>query len=66
MVLKCQTETVNLTSHLAIFYQSSTEGTNFRIMFICLTCVYRAGFVLCSTCVGLDVEKSPEVTLCSG
>ena len=33
-------------------------------MFICLTFVKWACFVLYSTCVGFDLMKSPEVTLC--
>ena len=38
-------------SFIAIFYESNTEGTNFRIVFYV--------YVMCMFC------KSPEVTLCS-
>ena len=47
-----------------LFYESNTEGANFRIVFICFTFVTRASFVVYSTCVRFDLVKSPEVTLC--
>ena len=34
----------HLLTLFAIFYETNTEGTNFRIMFVCF--VYYAGFVL--------------------
>ena len=45
-------------------YASNTEGTNFRIMFICVMFVKCACFVLYSFLVRLDLVKSPEVTQC--
>ena len=53
-----------LTLFAFFFYRSNTEGTNFRIMFICFTFVKCAYFVLYSTCVRFYFMKSPEVTLC--
>ena len=54
LVLKRQTEMVNGTRisnlYLPLFYENNTEGTNFRIMFICFTFEKCACFVLYVFC----------------
>ena len=54
----------HLLTLVVMFYKSNTEGTNFRIIFVCFAFVYCACFVLCSTVAGLELVKRPEVTLC--
>ena len=53
----------HLLTLFASYYENNTEGTNFRIMFICFTFVKCACFVLYSTCVRFSLVKSPEATL---
>ena len=68
LILKRHTKKGQWYQHLlTVFvnlYKSNTEGTNFRIMFICLTFVKCACFVLYSTCLRFELVKSPEVTVC--
>ena len=61
-----ESPTVSNSTFLSFFFnESNTEGTNFRIVFICFTFVKYACFVVVySTSVRFDLVKSPEVTLC--
>ena len=54
----------HLLTLFTIVYESNTKETNFQIMFIYLTFIKCACFVLYSTYVRFDLVKSPEVTLC--
>ena len=54
----------HLLTVFAIFYESDTKGTTFRIMFVCfmffVMCMFCIVFNLCAK---FELVKSPEVTL---
>ena len=66
LVLKRQTERsmVPGSPNCISLFVSNTEGTYYRLMFICFTFVKCACFILYSTSVRFDLVEIPEVILC--